>query len=281
MSEIADIGKDLLITAEVAALAGFVALKARKFRSTRSLNAANTFSAEEAACMASYAEKTVEYMHQEGVGAIALIDGAARPFAYPLMKAWHERSNDQPDAPARPPILFINPQGFEPSRKGNLLAALSAPIKSLIKGDRLESALKRRRSDDIQADLPKQLPELYAQRNQPVLIFDACLHSGKTAEPILDGLSKAGFTDVRFGVVYCKPSSRVGSRKPDVILAAKEPIGACYPFGIDKLIEKTYATAHSRVTEKPKRQLAGAVLRANLKEALAAHYSKSNGGESA
>ncbi len=270
LPEFVSTGANILLGAIVAAQVGLLALAASGFRSTKLLEIKNSFSPEQAKNIAEYAEQTVDYIHSNNIGSVALLDTAARPFAHPISMAWQRRFGDDPGAPERPSLFFINPQGFVARSNFNPLTLLNSLLKPVIKGDTFELPHRRRSAQSIQTELPNQLPGFYARRDQPTLVLDTCLHTGSTITPLIKGLQAAGFDKLHLGVIHCKDSKL--HVKPDLILDANPPVGACYPFGIDKLVEKTYRRAHSNVTNRAKRKVAGIQLRTNLHNALISHY---------
>lgn len=260
---------ELILAAELAVTAGYMAVKARSFQSTSEVYKFNTFEPAWADQLMAFADRTIDYVREENVGAVALMDVAARPFCMPFMAAWNRRYSHDTDP--RPPIFFINPQGFQARGARSILPAVGTATKALIKGYRPQSPHHLRTKKVIAEGLPRELPGLYDVREQPVLVMDACLHTGNSAHRVLAGLRDSGFEDVRLGVGYQQTRRWQRTKiQPDLVLSDEMPFGGCYPFGIDRTRDKTYTSSVSTPTTSRRRIAAGRHLRRGMHTALQA-----------
>lgn len=125
-----------------------------------------------------------DYANEQSIGQLALIDKSARPLWAGIDEYWRSAYPDEP----RPGINFLNPSLFRTMlRESTSPAELSAQLQAA--GDVTLEQLKRSRSplaDDLAA---------------PVLLVDACLHSGKSVYMTKRVLEAAGFQDLRIGVI--------------------------------------------------------------------------------
>jgi len=142
---------------------------------------------------------TAEYSFTNNIEAVAFIDRAARPMWVGFREYW--QSHHDKECPA---LFFLDPKGF---CRGQQDSTTSSGL------------------DIAHQDLPK----LWGFRDRAVLIVDTCIHSGGTIKPVLGSLSKAGFGNVHFGVVYDYHNN--SSINPDLVMLDHDPEGGCHPFG--------------------------------------------------
>jgi hypothetical protein len=250
------------------AAAGGIALQAAERRTFRYPSCSfNGFDNEaRIAQLQGYAEAATTYIRDNHIGAVALMDTAARPFYVPLIDTWNEKYNRATDP--RPPIFFLNPQGFRSKEYTNTLIEWATPINALRKGQRAEHPKKRRDSATILDTFVSKYPQLYARRDMPTLLIDSCLHTGNSAAHVMASLQTLGFKDVRLMVGYLDPAVNDMDCAPDVVLDDNQPLGACYPFGIDTLVRKTYASPNSLPSPNTKQRRIARRLRQTLHAAM-------------
>lgn len=150
------------------------------------------FSEVERAELYDFSRGTAEYLHDNHVPNVVYVDRGAR-LGWVGMKEYWKRAYTE----KAPDVFFVDPNGFA-------------------------------RSFGLGKRMQKQQPTLNARRDQPVLVMDTCIHTGETLLPILKGLRKAGFNDVRGGVV--SSYDNFSGYTPDLILQTTQPDGACHPF---------------------------------------------------
>lgn len=147
-------------------------------------------------------ESTTEYVANNDIGAIALLDRAARPLGWGLKQYWKTLSGD--DAITQPDIYFVDPHGFRakgfPRRKGK-----------------------------VDARIAKELPGLHSHKHDNVLVMDTCIHYGRAMVPVAGSLIKAGFSGIHLGVA--SEDFNLTGLTPDLIALDRKPLMECTPFG--------------------------------------------------
>lgn len=140
------------------------------------------------------------FIFENNIKSIVFLDRSAR-FGYLVLRgAW---KNKYPDIPL-PKIYFTNPDGYN-QKERNILEIL----------------------DEFQTRYKK----LYASKNEPVMIFDTCMHEGKTMGRVYDFLKNAGFQEVFVGLTQPKDSDyKKNKQKVDFCGLKEEPTFHCYPF---------------------------------------------------
>lgn len=125
-----------------------------------------------------------DYCVDEGIGDVAFIDKSARPLWVGLDTYWKLA---QPDRP-RPAIHFINPTLYR-----NLVETSRSP-------GELQAILARagKITLDQMSDAGSPLVD---RREDPLLLADACMHSGRAVYLTKRVLAGAGFEDLHVGVV--------------------------------------------------------------------------------
>lgn len=158
----------------------------------------------------------VEFADENDTKAIVLIDRSIRPFYGGFKEYWqqtHEPSEKAPD------IFFLDPEGF---------------------GGKMHK-IKNIDAETIERDHPF----LTQHKKNNVLLIDTCIHSGGSAEPIIDALKTAGFEDVKFGVVQLEKNR--SKTNPDVVLLGRHAVRGCYPLSRDNLVMHDGERLYSKV----------------------------------
>lgn len=242
---------------------GVASLQAASFRSQALVNASNRFSTDHISEVRQFADQTVSYAHENNIGAIGLVDGAARTFYIPLISRWRELYDAHDDR--RPPIFFINPQGFQTRKSLGFHAIIGPILKPIVKGGPIGMPWQHRSRQSVIEGFASEMPGLYSLRDKPLLLIDGCIHSGSSIAPVLSILDEVGFNDVRLEVASRKRIlHKKSSCKPDLVLSDKMPKGGCYPFGTDKIVDKTHKSSISQQTKSRRRREMAIKLRNNL-----------------
>lgn len=207
--------------------------------------------------------RVAEYLHDEQVGSLVLVDQAARNLHIPIRGAWDLEYPDE----AKPTTYFLNPDGFYTpdihdtidytarehkmaySRQGltyseYMLDQLFDPYSSVDTERRALRAERRDLTVDRRHEIASQLTPLAgkaiqrdSQFNGKVLVLDACRHTGRAAEGIVRALRDIGVIDVRTGVVN---NIRNRGDDPDFIVFGNDEIeDACKPFGTQSGMART------------------------------------------
>jgi len=154
-----------------------------------------------------YTQKLAEYLKSQQIADIILMDRAARPIANALKAYWQ----NQAEKPTEANIYFFNKNGF---------GDYGSDYEHSIPGRELKAAY----------------PKLIADKDQPVLLFDTCVHSGDTLAPIAKQLRGMNFSDLRLGSIS-KPQ-KGSPLKTDFYIEEGEASLGCHPFGWDSIVER-------------------------------------------
>lgn len=145
------------------------------------------------------AEALVDYIHKNKINNLVLVDKATRPVYLGVVKVWRKLFPDE----KRPNIYFVNPLGFE---------------------------LGNRAADKVAQDLRNNQPYLCRDIESPLLIFDVCVHSGKTMSEVRSGFNAEGFSKILTATTFdCNQT--LGLTKLDIGLP-----DACNPYKRDLLV---------------------------------------------
>lgn len=131
----------------------------------------------------------VGYIHEKRIPNLVLLDRSARPTYIGVLWLWHKKfPNEQP-----PRIFFVNPTGFldedsayqeHESVFPRIVELKSDSIKSGEDMGELEDIAGRTRAA-VQEDFRATFSGLAGDRNRPLLIFDTCIHLGRTLKPVI------------------------------------------------------------------------------------------------
>lgn len=124
------------------------------------------------------AKETSEYIKNEKIANIALLDRKARNFYVAIREYWKAKMPNEKE----PNYYFFNPNGFKES-----------------------SSFK-----EIKEEFDSVYKNLNMAKDQPLLVLDVCIHTGESLEPIKSFLQKDGFSDVRVGAIKMHDQSLGG-----------------------------------------------------------------------
>lgn len=182
-----------------------------------------------------------EYLIENNINQLVLIDRAARPAHVAIREYW---KNVYPDKDI-PSVFFINPNGF--SRKIN------------------------RSQKKINLDLELSYPELQKHKQESILLLDACIHSGRTIKRVLKSFKSDGFSEVNTGVIYLNEYSRNHPRINNLVnfeVLSKEPYLGCSPFGRDKLVNTISKEITSTISKNEDDIFKSQVLRKEISQII-------------
>ncbi len=149
-------------------------------------------------------ENLAKYLFKKKINNIIFIDRAARPGYIALIKSWNKIFPNTP----RPNIYFTNPDGYTDFRTEKKIAQ----------------------------EFNNTYKNLSANKDAKILIFDVCMHTGETIEPLLTFLKKEGYKNVFLGL--SQPKDDDCDIKNNFSALKYEPSNCCYPFDRDRLIER-------------------------------------------
>lgn len=210
----------------------------------------------------------VEYLHANQISNLALIDRSARPVYIGVRKLWKKK---YPEDQA-PSIYFFNPTGFVNQSEAFTLGSSGFPRAIEI------TAVAQQSQDEVGTvfDFLEKSPELIEQnfesvfkrlmkeKDKPLLVFDNCIHEGKASKPILAALKSWGFSEIKFGV--SSNDRNFTDITPDLICLSETPLGICYPFHPDKLVDKQIKSVVSSPTFDQSRRAEAYKVRSELEK---------------
>lgn len=147
-----------------------------------------------------------EYMHENSLPTLLIIDARARASYLPFIHAWRKLYREE----KRPDIYFVNPVGTIDQlegEEGNIYTA----VEEFLSGHR----------------------HLVAKRGKPVMVYDTCVHSGMTVRRVATLLRYADFKDVRLGLVD-KSNAHNVEFVPSFV-PENNPYFGCTLFGTSKM----------------------------------------------
>ena len=174
------------------------------------------------------------YLHDEEIKALILIDRSARPTWIAVNEYWKAVYPEE----KIPDIYFINPNGFKLERD-----VLQKDIIQAKENNSPWANLGKRSFDEIVNDFVDSYKRLVLlHKDDPVLLFDTCIHDGYTLRPILRVFEDVGFSDIRSGVVHTK-----GRPVLPMSLVTNDGFKfcSCYSFGKDRSVKKSDSSVKS------------------------------------
>jgi len=195
-------------------------------------------------------ERTANYLHENGIRNFVILDRSARPAYIGVKEMWKKKYPNDP----LPDVYFVNPTGFVniedamATGKSGLPRAAEIMFDGLTKGvDLASTGLGPRTQEDIEGDFRESYQRLTTNRNQPTLLFDNCIHSGNSLRPVKTTLENIGFTQLKTGVVG--EERNISGIIPDFVAIKGEPLGICYPFDKDRMVERRFDSVTSSATQ--------------------------------
>ncbi len=173
-----------------------------------------------------FSKEVANYLKSEKIPNLALIDRKARNFYIGIKEYWKLNFPDLKE----PNYYFLNPSGFQYQEDEAVIEEFAQVYK-----------------------------DLNTAKDQPLLIFDACIHTGASLLPIKEFFNKNGFLDVRFAAIKSRYQEPGAAVTPDLLVGEeildKGPSRGCSPFGEGTLVEKSTSHIYSEIaTDKKKRE---------------------------
>jgi hypothetical protein len=209
-----------------------------------------------------YCKSVTEYLHDNQVPNIVIIDRSSRPLYVGIIECWRQLYPEEP----RPGIYFMNPKGFKSKEDVDPDDLWEMYLESEAKDDKPEQNLPTRSREEIIAEMEEVYSELDNDKEKPLLVFDSCIHTGDSLDPVVKSLRMSGYKDVRVGSI--NPAERNAKIDTDYHITRVRPEKGCYPFDRDRMIEKTFDHVYSQATpDQEKRQRSG-TLRKEIKQVM-------------
>jgi hypothetical protein len=212
-------------------------------------------------------KNTATYLHDNKIKNFVLMDRSARPAYIGVREAWRRMYPDEP----MPDIYFLNPTGFVNSDIFHSMGetGLSKGFEIVMDGLRKENDIARidptgpRTQEEIEGEFKQTYRRLLGNKSEPTLIFDTCIHSGDSIRPVRDSMRGMGFDQLRVGVVDAgRNESEI---HPDFKALNTKPLGVCFPFDHDRVVERRFNASTSLRNDDPVAIETGADLRSEIK----------------
>jgi hypothetical protein len=195
-----------------------------------------------------------EYLHDEEIPNIILIDRSTRPLWIGIDEYWKQKYKNEP----RPNIYFVNPDSFQVVERAHEDVKKSLFTQPFFTETDLIEAKEqiRENAEKFEEDVKNQFEQSYkkleTEKNRPLAVFDNCIHSGETFIPLASYLTKSGYQDLR--IVVGETSNDFSPLKIDKEFTSKISYHACSAFGIDSGVKKDDQIIHSHLDKNAKRE---------------------------
>lgn len=146
------------------------------------------------------------FIRERKVGNLLVLDRSARPIGSALKTYWRIRYPKEKS----PNIYFLNPNPFK----------------------------KNFSEEELSKKFQEEHPYLFLGKGESTMVFDVCSHSGDTLSQVTDGLDKAGFSDVYFGLIFDDRNDYEKERLPLDFCFEENSKDTCYPFGSEEFLTK-------------------------------------------
>jgi hypothetical protein len=218
---------------------------------------------EEPLLLFQYTKKMVDYIICEGIENLILLDRSARPFYIAIREYF---KINKPDKKA-PNIYFVNPKGFIEENLNNL--SFSNLHKLAYASNITASGIyipNNRNPKAIASEFASTYKRLVNEKDKPLLVFDTCIHTGKTMAKVKDILDLVGFEDVQISSV--NPADSTSIIKTDFYLTNEETIRGCFPFGQPNLVKKSSQSVLSNRSDDDDDFYNSSIIRAEIKKII-------------
>jgi hypothetical protein len=178
-------------------------------------------------------KKLADYISTEKIENIFFLDNSARQAYVGFRGMWKKDHNQE----VEPDIYFINP---DPLKYGY----------------------------DIDEVLAEEFAKKYykVDKNEKILIYDVCIHTGSTVFNVQEFFKKMGFTDVRIAITSVSDDLPAANKERlDLVCLDDRAKLGCHPYGKPSYVQKTgLMTGRADYNEKKRHQ--GAVDHQKIKD---------------
>ena len=147
------------------------------------------------------------YIHKNEFKNIILLDGSARLASIGIRKAW----NNMYKGEKMPQVYFTDPTGH---------------------------LLRFSTRDEIDVEFTNTYRKLIQEKDQKLLIYDTCIHTGGTMQAVKDTLDSLGFENVSFASTARYVANKDCRVSIDFFTRDYVPSKGCDIFGMDLTINK-------------------------------------------
>lgn len=173
-----------------------------------------------------YCKELSNYLHNEKIPNIMFLDRSPRQLWVGLDEYWKNNYKNE----ERPGIFFVNPDGFSAKQDNEYeKEAFMSQLMFALTG-KFIPVEKTKQEDDpnLKKDFEQAYKKLEGQKDQPLVVYDNCIHDGDTMLPVLRYLASNGYKDLRIVVGdqrYDNSSVRI-----DKSFDSETKMVICHPF---------------------------------------------------
>ena len=178
-----------------------------------------------------FCKELTEYLAKNKVRNIMFIDRGARGAWVGVHEYWKRQYPDR----EMPNLYFINPDVVSDNLQQKIEAYSFITAIAGVEAD-VVSQLRPGDTKDAQDKFSDTYTRLMGEKDQPLVLFDTCSHTGQTLIPLLSMLKNLNFTN--FKVLTASRPDFVSTIKTDKILDRRALLHNCYPFGSNSLVKK-------------------------------------------
>lgn len=131
-----------------------------------------------------------DFLYKENIPNLVLIDRSPRPLWVGVDEYWKIHHQDK----KRPNIYFVNPNGFDISKKIINSFASEEELDAFIRAG-LEKVMAL--DEGVKDQFEQAYPKLKTQKDKPIAVFDNCIHTGETMMSVVTFFHRNGYKDIR------------------------------------------------------------------------------------
>lgn len=192
-----------------------------------------------------YCASIAEKLHRDDISNLVIVDRSARPVYIGVREYWRDKFPQE----KMPGMYFLNPKGFKAKETLTDMEVADIAYESMEKDDIDEGMESVRSREEILAEFQKTYSALMRDKEKPVMVFDSCLHTGNTLEPVIESMKASGFDHLV--VASVNPSEEGSKVSTDFYITTQRPEMGCYPFDRDRAINKVFSSATSARNTDP------------------------------
>lgn len=171
------------------------------------------------------------YLKEHGTKNVLFADRSARPAWIGVDEYWNLHYKDA----KKPGFYFANPDGY-----AFLSESPAIPPEKLF-STMLHVLARGEFPADTRSEAAERFEQVYkpllADKEEQIIFFDTCAHTGMTAHAVTSVLKEVGFTNV--GVITANTPDEESGIVPEAVIDTHARLSSCYPFGGETLVEKT------------------------------------------
>ncbi len=209
-----------------------------------------------------FSEGLSQYAHKNKIKNVIFVDSSARPAWVGFDEYWRSTYPNEKE----PGIFFMNPTGFDTESESFMDKAFGS-LNSFFGGE------ERRGNSTIVKELNEKYPTLVKDKEDPLLIFDTCAHTGGTIRDIKDVLEEAGFEDIR--IITANLPEKKSKITSELSFEEQSLLKHCYPFGRDGSVDRPDDSITSERSEGLYERRIGMRIRNEIRQIIRENLNKS------